>query len=309
MRAIIVANGSVAESESYAEWVRRDDLVIAADGGARIALQLGLEPQVVIGDMDSVPPELRAHLAERGCQFLEYPARKDETDTELAIHYVLQAGAQEIVLLGATGDRLDHTLANIFLLGMPALAGVKCSIVTRNSEVWLLRGGDELEMHGHPGDIVTLLPLGQDAAGIHTDGLEWALHDETLRFGPARGISNVMAAGTARVRLRAGLLLVLRVRHAEVEGAEMTEENTTENTTDLVEVRREQGHLRANVIKSKLEAAGIPAMLAYEALSRIYGLTVDGIGEVRIMVRAEDAEEARRLLAEEHPAGEEQNGN
>ncbi len=210
MRAIIVANGHVAENEKYGHLVRLGDLVIGADGGAFVAQQLGLEPQVVIGDMDSVLPELRARLEEHGCQFVHYPPRKDETDTELAIQYALQRGAQEILLLGATGSRLDHTLANVFLLGMPGLEGVKAKIIAGNTEVWLVR--DELEIGGHVGDIVTLLPLGQDAVGVRTEGLEWALHDDTLQFGLARGVSNVMTSSRARVTLREGLLLVLRVK-------------------------------------------------------------------------------------------------
>lgn len=292
MRAIIVANGCIEEGENYQSLVRADDWIVAADGGAVIALQLGLVPRVVVGDLDSLPFEVRDQLEEHGCEFVSHPARKDETDTELAIRYALEQGADEIVLLAATGDRLDHTLANVFLLGMPQLKGKKAKIITRNTEVWLLRGGEELEIRGQPGDIVTLLPFGQDAMGIHSNGLEWALHDDTLHFGPARGVSNVMTEETARVSLREGLLVVFRVKEKMPKVARKREVN------ELVEVGREQGHMRANVIKAKLEAAGIPAILSYDAASLVFGLTVDGIGEVRILVRAEDVEEARKLLAE-----------
>jgi len=301
MRAIIVANGSVGEDETYTEAVEADDLIIAADGGALIALGLGLQPQTVIGDMDSLPPETRLDLTERGCQFVSRSPRKDETDTELAIQYALQAGAQEIVLLGATGDRLDHTLANVLLLGMPELECVPATIVAGNTQVWLLRGGYELEFGGTAGDIVTLLPLGQDAVGVSTAGLEWALHDDTLRFGPARGVSNVMTATEARIRLREGRLLVVRVAQAQHRGT-TTVDGGEFHEPELAIVYVAQGHMRANVIKSKLEAAGIPAILRYEALSRIYGLTVNGIGQVRVLVRMEDAPEATRLLTEESQA-------
>jgi thiamine pyrophosphokinase len=290
MRAIIVANGSVEEDETYGQVLQADDLVVAADGGASIAMGLDLQPHVVIGDMDSLPPEIRTDLTERGCQFVSHSPRKDETDTELAIRYALQAGADEIILLGAIGDRLDHTLANVLLLGMPELEHVPATIVAGDTQVWLLRGGGELEFGGAPGDIVTLLPLGQDAIGVSTTGLEWALLDDTLCQGPARGVSNVMALPEASVRLREGRLLVLRV----AEGQRQIQESG-----DLVVVYTAQGHMRANVIKSKLEAAGIPALLSYEAISHIYGLTVDGIGQVRVLVHPESAAEARRLLAEE----------
>ena len=307
MRAIIIANGSVEEDESHAQAVQADDLVIAADGGAMIALELGLQPHVVVGDMDSLPREMRIELTERGCQFVSHPSRKDETDTELAVRYALRAGATQIILLGATGNRLDHTLANILLLGMPELERVPATIVAGNTQVWLLRGGYELEFGGSPGDVVTLLPLDQDAIGVSTVGLEWALHDDTLFLGLARGVSNVMTAREARVRLREGRLLVLHVAEGEHDVMTTTGQGEAKEPDELVVVYTAQGHMRANVIKAKLEAAGIPAILSYEALSRIYGLTVDGIGQVRVLVRAEGAAEARRLLAEEpHQAGPEE---
>ncbi len=212
MRAIIVANGHVEEGENYVHRVQPGDWIIAADGGALVALHLGLQPQVVIGDLDSVPADVRSRL---DCPFVDHPARKDETDTELAIQYALERGAEEIVLLGAIGGRLDHTLANVLLLGMPQLAGIKARIVAGNTEVWLIRAGDELQIDGQRGDIVTLLPVGQDAIGVTTAGLEWDLDNDTLGFGPARGVSNVMTADRAQVALREGLLLALRVHNTE----------------------------------------------------------------------------------------------
>jgi len=300
MRAIIVANGHVDQDERYGHLLRADDLVIAADGGTVLALQLGLEPQVVVGDMDSLPPNLRAELEAQGCQFIAHSPRKDETDTELAILYALQRGADEIVLLAAVGDRLDHTLANVFLLGLPELATVKASIVSGDGETWLLRGGGELQIEGSPGDTVTLLAVGQDAVGVSSEGLEWPLDGDTLRFGPARGVSNVMTSPVARVTLRQGLLLVFRLRLDEEQEA-MTEGegSSAPATTDLIEVYTTQGHLRAHVIKSKLEAAGIPAMLSYDYASLAFGLTIDGIGEVRVMVPAQYADEAHRIIEEE----------
>ena len=294
MRAIVVANGYVEADETYVDFVREDDLIVAADGGTEVALELGLEPAVVIGDLDSLPDELRARLEESQVKFVTYPAQKDETDTELAIHYALDAGASEIVLLGAVGDRLDHTLANVLLLAMPELERVPATLIAGSNQLWLLRGGAQLEFEGEAGDIVTLLPLGRDATGITTTGLQWTLDNATLSFGPARGVSNVMTAPLATVRLIDGLLLVTRVR---TEPDEPADEQA--DSDELVEVYAAQGHMRAAVAKSKLEAAGIPVMLAYDSASRLMGVTVDGIGAVRLLVRAEDASEARSLLHEE----------
>jgi len=213
VRAFIVANGQAGDGERYAALVRPGDLVIAADGGAALALQMGLQPQAVIGDMDSIPAELRSRLEALGCRFIHHPVRKDETDTELAIRHALQQGAHEVFLLGATGGRLDHTLANVFLLALPELRNISARIMAGSTDIWLLR--DRLDIEGRQGDIVTLLPLGQDAFGVKTQGLEYALQGDTLRFGQARGVSNVMTSAVARISLRKGLLLVLHVRSGQ----------------------------------------------------------------------------------------------
>jgi thiamine pyrophosphokinase len=297
MRAIIVANGYVEVDESYADFQQGDDLIIAVDGGTEVALELGLRPAVVVGDLDSLPPQLRATLQESGVQFVVHPPDKDETDTELAILYALEAGASELVLLGAVGDRLDHTLANILLLTMPELERIPTTLIDGDTQLWVLHGGTELELRGEEGDIVTLLPLGRDATGVTTTGLEWALDHATLRPGPARGVSNLMISSSARVQLADGLLLVT---HVACEGQEEAADEGQPDA-ELIEVYATQGHMRASVAKSKLEAAGIPVMLSYDSASRVIGLTVDGIGRVRLLVRAEDAHLARQLLTEEFP--------
>jgi len=102
-------------------------------------------------------------------------------------------------------------LANVFLLGMPELNEIQARIATQDSGTWLIRGGQMLEIYGEPGDIVSLLPVGQDATGITTAGLEYELLNGTLLFGLARGVSNVMTQDKARVVLKEGMLLVTRV--------------------------------------------------------------------------------------------------
>ena len=117
----------------YASIDPNRDLVIAVDSGLERVRVLGLKPDLIIGDMDSVEPEL-LQLHPNTTQ-LRHPADKNETDTELAIHYALDAGASEIVLLGAVGDRLDHTLANVLLLAMPELERVPATLIAGSNQL------------------------------------------------------------------------------------------------------------------------------------------------------------------------------
>jgi thiamine pyrophosphokinase len=209
VRAIIVAGGQLDTGEEWRRWVREGDLVVGADGGAAQALAWGFEPQVVIGDMDSIPDHVRAHLEGQGARFVVHPRAKDETDLELALAFAVEQGAREIVVLGAMGGRLDHTLSNVLLLALPALEGVCVRIAAGQEDALLLRGGGAAILEGQAGDLVSLLPLGGDVRGVTTGGLAWALEGATLRFGHSRGVSNEMTGPVARIAIDEGYLLVV----------------------------------------------------------------------------------------------------
>jgi thiamine pyrophosphokinase len=209
MRTIIVASGRPNEGDTWRKWVRAGDRIIGADGGAARALAWGLVPDWVIGDLDSLSAGQRRALEARGCHFLVHPRAKDETDLELALTYAAEQGAQEIVILGALGGRLDHTLANLLLLALPQLAGRSVRLVDGREEALLLRSGEEAVLEGQPGDLVSFLPLGGDADGVTSSGLAWSLQADSLRFAFSRGISNEMTGTEATVRLDHGLLLVV----------------------------------------------------------------------------------------------------
>jgi thiamine pyrophosphokinase len=209
MRAIIIAAGEAEKDSDWKRWVRAGDWIIGADGGAARALDWGVTPQVVIGDMDSLPDALHDDLEALGSCFIEHPRAKDETDLELALTYAVQQGAEEIVVLGALGGRLDHTLANLLLLALPSLEGALVRIVDGAGEVLLVGSKKMVTLQGSPGDLVSLLPIGGDAFGVTTTGLAWALQNDRLRFGFSRGVSNEMTARQARVEVEQGLLLVV----------------------------------------------------------------------------------------------------
>lgn len=183
-------------------------LLIAADGGVRVARHFGLGVHAVIGDMDSISAAELAQLERAGAQVLRYPPEKDETDLELALIFAAGQGAVHIRVIGALGDRLDQTLGNLYLLALPALAAKDVRIVAGRQEAWLLPPGGGV-IDGATGDTVSLLPVNGAAHGIRTEGLHYPLRGEDLRFGPARGVSNLMTGTTARVTTADGLLLVI----------------------------------------------------------------------------------------------------
>ncbi|MCL4368347.1 MAG: thiamine diphosphokinase, partial [Actinobacteria bacterium] len=112
---MIFANGRLSDPLLDRSLLRPDDWILAADGGAVHCRELGVVPAAVIGDLDSTPADEIQRLQADGVQILRHPRRKDETDLELAITYASQAGADEVLILGAMGDRWDQTIANLLL--------------------------------------------------------------------------------------------------------------------------------------------------------------------------------------------------
>lgn len=204
MHALIFANGDLGHTECPSDV----DLVLCADGGIRHAEMLGIWPDVVIGDLDSLPNGARNTLEARGVCVALHPRGKDETDLELALLYAVEQGAQRITVLGARGGRLDHELGNLLLLAHPDLRGIDVRFWADRQEAVLVVGKRVLT--GKPGDLLSLLPIGGDAHGITTDGLEYALRDDTLYLGRARGVSNVFVDSRATVSLSSGLLLAVQ---------------------------------------------------------------------------------------------------
>ena len=203
MRAILFANGGYTHPST----LRSDDLIIAADGGARHCLALGLTPHLVVGDFDSIDGDQLAMLRQTGAELIQYPERKDFTDLELALQHARQRGADEILVLAALGGRWDQTLANILLPAAEEYASLNIRLIDGAQEISLIKPGQRLDIHGRPGDTVSLIPLKGDAHGITTQALEYPLYCEILHFGSTRGVSNVLVEDQAWVSLQQGLLL------------------------------------------------------------------------------------------------------
>ena len=207
-RVLIIANGEVEPEIAQRLQQAMVDGLIAVDGGADHCRALGLVPKLIVGDLDSLAPETLAHFQQAGTALERHPAHKDATDLELALQSAVRQGADHIILAGALGGRLDMTLANVLLLTSPQLLQVRVEVWEAQRTTWLIRPpGDEL--HGQSGDTLSLIPLQGDAEGLSTEGLAYPLKDETLCFGQARGLSNVLTATFARIRMRRGMLLAI----------------------------------------------------------------------------------------------------
>jgi len=213
-QAIIVANGLMEASTDISSYKTGSALIIAADGGLHNCIILGIQPNVIIGDLDSTSQDELTAFREAGVDVIQYPTRKNKTDLELALYYAKDHEVTDVIILGGLGARWDMTMANILMITHPMLKVMNMRLLDGTQELFLLRAGERTAVHGNPGDILSLIPLVGDVSGVITDGLEYPLNDETLQLGTSRGVSNVLVKDQAYLFIKQGLILCIlnRVR-------------------------------------------------------------------------------------------------
>lgn len=208
--AIVLAGGDPVEPKLRSR-LPSAAVVIAADSGLHQAEPLGLHVDYVVGDLDSADADAVERARAAGAIVERHPAEKDATDLELAFDVARDRGAQAITVFGGAGGRLDHFLANVSVLASVRFADLEIDAYVGAAYVAVLQGGRPPHpITGPAGSLVTLLPVGGDASGITTTGLQYPLHGATLRPGTSRGVSNVLVAATATVGLEQGTLLMIQ---------------------------------------------------------------------------------------------------
>ena len=210
MKALILVNGELYKPDILRRRISAGvfDLVVGVDGGARYADTLSVTLDAVIGDMDSLSDlELQSISA---LKVISYLAEKDELDLELALLYAEEQGADQIVMVGVMGGRMDMAIANIMLMTHAGLSSRRIEIWHGQETGWGIKPPGK-SITGTPGDTVSLIPLGGDVSNITTQGLKYPLRDEKLSFGQVRGVSNMMDKSSADIEFSQGFLLVIHV--------------------------------------------------------------------------------------------------
>lgn len=207
MKILIVGSGSLFDESLLIRYHQWADVVIAADGGQMHLKRADLCSDVLLGDFDSIG---KAELAEikdnSNSELITFPKDKDYTDLELAINLAIERGASEIVILGASGTRLDHTTANIHLLYKLSENNIKGYIEDEHNRIYLVK--NSITIKKQKDYKISILPLFPFADGVSTKGLSYKLSDAKLSFGTGQGISNEFCDKTATISVKEGLLLV-----------------------------------------------------------------------------------------------------
>lgn len=204
---VIVTGGEL--SPPLLQNVKDADMLIGADRGAEYLLEHGYTPDLALGDFDSVAPDRYTYIEANSTAFIGVDAiDKNYTDTELAYKAAVEAQATKITLIGGTGTRLDHTLANIHLLRQALEDGIEMNLLDAHNSVHLIHQSIRLpQEHYH---YLSLLPLTLEVRGITLTGFQYPLVDATLTLGQSLAVSNQWAEEEGTISIKEGLLLVIR---------------------------------------------------------------------------------------------------
>lgn len=200
MNCIIIGNGKIKDYDYIKSFIGEDDYIICADGGYNHAKKMGIAPDIIIGDMDSVQG------FDGETQKIDYPCEKDFTDGELCVEYAKEKGFSSLLLLAMTSERLDHTISNILMLAEFR----KAKIIDDENEIFILK--DSLVLENKKGRTLSIIPVYCDLLNVTTRGLKYPLKRETLYFGKSRGNSNIISEDKCEINIEKGIGIVIVVR-------------------------------------------------------------------------------------------------
>lgn len=194
------------------------DSIIAVDGGLASVAKLSLKIDDIVGDMDTVDSEIlnwyegKVKSGEAAITIHHLNPMKDMSDTQEALEIMMKRGVEEIYLVGATGTRLDHVLANIHLLYRALINNVKVYILDKNNRIQVINQGIEIEKEVAYGTYVSLMPFTNEVTKITLEGMKYPLQDYTLVQGDSLCISNEIVEEKARIHFESGILIVMETR-------------------------------------------------------------------------------------------------
>lgn len=214
-KKIIIVSGGKLEEEVVLPILNQDEYayMIAVDRGMEFLYKHKIAPSYIVGDFDSVDPKVADYFRhETSIPIREFHPEKDASDTEIAIRLAMTLGCDEILILGATGGRLDHMWANVQSLSIPFKAGIDARIIDRQNCIRLIGNGTVLKRSEAFGTYFSLFPLGQEIFGLTIEGAKYPLNKHSLNAYDSRCVSNEFEEEEVRIDFLEGIIVLMETK-------------------------------------------------------------------------------------------------
>ena len=214
MNKTLIITGGYIDENFLKEWFTKENysMIIAADRGLMVADRLNLPLDFIVGDFDSVSKEILQKYEKLSTPIQTFPREKDKTDTQIAIELALMHNPSSIDIIGATGSRMEHILANLHLLLLPLQLNVDASIIDAHNKIYLKTKRFHIKKDTQFGQFLSLLPFHEKVTGLTMKGFKYPLDRVTLDFDSTLCISNEIVEEEAMVDLVEGILIVIESR-------------------------------------------------------------------------------------------------
>lgn len=214
MKCVIISGGHIEDGFAL-EWLKKNnyDCMIAADAGVNFCYRNDITPNIVAGDFDSADENsLHTFLTNKQVEVLRLNPIKDDTDTEFVIREAIRRKMKHITILGATGTRLDHVLANMYLLGIGLEEDVSIEMLDAYNRIRMIDNHLIISKEEQFGTYISILPVAGNAAGVSLKGMKYPLEDAEIACFSSLGVSNERTDAQAEISVKQGVLLVIESR-------------------------------------------------------------------------------------------------
>lgn len=216
--AVIISGGVLDESLALAELGKIDaPCIIGVDKGVEFLYRHEILPSYIVGDFDSLPEEIVLYYKERGdVPIRAYNPVKDASDTEIAVRLGVTLGCERMIILGATGGRVDHLWANVQSLMIPFKAGVEAVILDPQNRIRLIGEETHLFKDEAFGPYFSVFPLGEIIRGFNIQGAKYPLRNHTLMPCDSLCVSNEFEEDEVVIEFSCGAVILMETRDREI---------------------------------------------------------------------------------------------
>lgn len=207
MKGLIISNGEISDLNLLKSVAMDVDFIICADGGTNHITKINVKPDLVVGDLDSISNDTLELIKRENIKIQRYNTHKDATDTELATEYLIEKGFDEIIFMGVTGSRVDHTLANIFILDKLLKKGINGVIIDKKNKVYITN--NEMYVSREEGTFISVIPITSNGAIVTLKGFEYETDKVEFKFSSTLGVSNRVVEKSGYIKVENGTCLVI----------------------------------------------------------------------------------------------------
>lgn len=210
MKAVIVTGGRKPSKELLLKYIDKDDYIIGVDSGCNCLYDYNIHPDIILGDFDSVDKEVIKYFEGKDIKELTFNKEKDYSDTQLGYEKAKELGYQNIIIFGAIGSRMDHSLGNIGLMFDALKSDIKLEIIDENNRIFLIN--EETVLKGNYGDTLSFIPMSDKVSGVTIKGAKYLLNNYDMTLLEPRALSNEFLNEDITISFKSGVIMVIYSR-------------------------------------------------------------------------------------------------